>query len=83
MIKNYFKTAWRSLWKHRRMTFINITGLGVGMAATVLITLWVQNELSFDKFQPDADNIYRIKAKIAISKTETWLWETSQYVLRR
>jgi putative ABC transport system permease protein len=81
MIKNYFKTAWRSLWKHRRMTFINITGLGVGMAATVLITLWVQNELSFDKFQPDADNIYRIKAKIAISKTETWLWETSQYVL--
>lgn len=81
MIKNYFKIAWRNLWHHKRMTFINVAGLGVGMAAAVLIVLWVQNELSFDKFQPNAKNIYRVTAKLAISKNETWIWEHSQYVL--
>ncbi len=81
MIKNYFKIAFRNLWRHKRMSAINIAGLGIGMAATVLIALWVQNELSFDKDQPNATNIYRIKSKIAISKTQTWLWETSQYIL--
>lgn len=63
------------------MTMINVFGLGVGMAAAVLIALWVQNELSFDKLQPDAKNIYRIKVRLSISKTETWVWENSQYVL--
>jgi putative ABC transport system permease protein len=81
MIKNYFKIAWRNLWRHKRMTMINVAGLGTGMAATVLIVLWVQNELSFDKFQPDAQNIYRIKVRIPISKKEIWVWENSQYVL--
>ncbi len=81
MIKNYFKIAWRNLWRHKRMTMINVAGLGIGMAATVLIVLWVQNELSFDKDQPDAQNIYRVKTSLAITKSETWLWETSPYVL--
>jgi len=81
MIKNYFKIAWRNLWRHKRMTAINVAGLGIGMAATVLIALWVQNELNFDKFQPDAKNIYRIKVRLSISKTETWIWESSQYIL--
>jgi len=81
MIKNYFKIAWRNLWRHKRMTAINVAGLGIGMAATVLIVLWVQNELSFDKFQPDEKNIYRIKVRLSISKTETWVWESSQYIL--
>ncbi len=63
------------------MTAINVAGLGIGMAATVLIVFWVQNELSFEKFQPDAGLIYRIKPHIAISKNETWLWETAPYVL--
>jgi putative ABC transport system permease protein len=81
MIKNHFKIAWRNLIKHRRMTLINVAGLGIGMAATVLIVLWVQNELNFDKDQPDADNIYRITTNLTISKTETWIWEHSQYIL--
>jgi putative ABC transport system permease protein len=81
MIKNHFKIAWRNLWKHKRMTFINVAGLGIGMAATVLIVMWVQNELSFDRFEPDSGNIYRIKASIGITKTETWQWENSQYIL--
>jgi predicted permease len=81
MIKNHFKIALRNLWRHKRMTSINIAGLGIGMAAAVLIAIWVQNELSFDRFEPDAGNIYRIKATISVTKTETWQWETSQYIL--
>src|ERR1700759_2695263 len=81
MIRNYFKIAWRNLFRHKRMTFINIAGLGIGMTATVLIAMWVQNELSFDRMQPDADNIYRIKTKLTITKTETWLWESTPYIL--
>jgi len=81
MIKNYFKIALRNLVRHKRMTFINVAGLGIGMAASVLIVLWVQNELSFDKDQPDADNIYRVTTNLSISKTETWIWEHSQYIL--
>src|ERR1700761_1725817 len=81
MIKNYFKIAWRNLWRHKRMTSINIAGLGIGMAAAVLIAMWGQNELSFDRAQPDADNIYRIKTNLSISKTETWVWENSPYML--
>lgn len=81
MIKNYIKIALRNLWRHKRMTFINISGLSIGIAATALIVLWIQNEFSFDRFQPDAANIYRIKASVSITKTETWQWETSQYIL--
>ncbi|MGZ3811435.1 MAG: ABC transporter permease [Mucilaginibacter sp.] len=63
------------------MTFINVGGLSIGMAATILIVLWVQNELSFDRGQPDTDSIYRIKTKLAISPNETWHWEGAPYVL--
>ncbi len=79
MIKNYFKTAWRSLWKYRTVSFLNIGGLAVGMAAAVFIFLWVQNELHFDDYHPDKENIYRIKCHISIDKSTTWLWETSPY----
>jgi putative ABC transport system permease protein len=81
MLKNHFKTAWRNFWKHRTTGFINIAGLSVGMAAAVLIFIWVQNEFSFDKQQPDAENIYRIKTYLTIDKTSTWLWENSPYNL--
>ena len=49
MLKNYFKTAWRNLVKNKMHSFINITGLSVGMAVAVLIGLWVNDELSFNK----------------------------------
>lgn len=80
MIKNYFKTAWRSLWKHPKTTVINLLGLTIGMAASVLITLWVQNEYSFDNYHKDLNKIYRIKAAIKISPTETWQWESSSFI---
>ena len=49
MIRNYFKTAWRSLLKNRLSTFINIGGLSVGMALAMLIACWVYNEWSYDR----------------------------------
>ncbi|MBL4678976.1 MAG: ABC transporter permease, partial [Mucilaginibacter sp.] len=79
MLKNYFKTAWRNFWKHRSTGFINIAGLSVGMAAAVLIFIWVHNEFTFDADQPDAENIYRITNHLAVDKNETWVWESSPY----
>jgi len=48
MIRNYFKIAWRNLFSHKGFTITNILGLTIGMACTMLILLWVQNELSYD-----------------------------------
>jgi putative ABC transport system permease protein len=57
MLKNYFKIAVRNLWKHKEFSIINIAGLSIGMACTILILLWVADELSFDRFHKNADNI--------------------------
>jgi putative ABC transport system permease protein len=81
MTKNYFKIAWRNLWLNRKITLINVIGLTIGMVAAVLIMLWVQNELSFDGYNKDANRIYRIKNKLFVSKSEAWIWEASPYIL--
>ncbi|MFI5132465.1 MAG: ABC transporter permease [Chitinophagales bacterium] len=58
MIKNYFKTAWRNLWKNKIYSSINIIGLAIGMAACIIILIFVFYERSFDKFH--TKNIYRL-----------------------
>jgi putative ABC transport system permease protein len=58
MIKNYFKIAWRNLWKNKVFSFINIIGLAVGMAAFMVIMMFVAYEKSFDNFH--TKNIYRL-----------------------
>ena len=60
MFKNYFKIAVRNLKKQKGYAFINITGLAIGMACCILILLWVQDELSYDRFHDNLDSIYRI-----------------------
>jgi putative ABC transport system permease protein len=62
MFKNYLKIAVRSLGKHKIYSFINILGLAVGIAASVLIFLYVRDELSYDRFHANAGRIYRITA---------------------
>jgi putative ABC transport system permease protein len=64
MLKNYFKIALRNLAKHKFYTFINIFGLSVGVAVCMIISLFVINELSYDKHFKDPDQIYRISADI-------------------
>ena len=60
MLKNYFKIAIRNLWKNKGLSFINIFGLATGMACSLLIFLFVADELSYDRFNADADRIYRV-----------------------
>ena len=58
MFANYLKTALRNLVRHKIFSAINIVGLAVGMACTILILLWVQDELSYDRFHKNASCIY-------------------------
>ncbi len=58
MFKNYFKTAWRNLWKNKVYSAINIVGLAIGMAACIMIMLFVFYEKSFDNFH--SKNIDRL-----------------------
>ncbi|MBE9462276.1 ABC transporter permease [Dyadobacter subterraneus] len=60
MISNFFKIAWRSLWKKKAFSAINIFGLAIGLATCLLILLFVQSELSYDKFNVNADRIFRV-----------------------
>ncbi len=60
MFNNYFKTALRNLLRHKLFSGLNIFGLATGMACSILIFLWVQDELSYDKFNHHADHIFRV-----------------------
>ena len=60
MFKNYFKIAYRNLLRHKGYTAINVVGLAVGMAACLLIGLYVRSERSYDHFHEYADRIYRV-----------------------
>lgn len=61
MIKNFFRIVFRNIARQKTFTLINVSGLAVGMAATLLILLWVQDELSYEKFNVNAGNIYRVE----------------------
>jgi len=63
MFKNYFKLAIRNILRHKAYSFINIVGLAIGMTCSILILLWVQNELSYDRFHANANQLYRITAQ--------------------
>lgn len=60
MFKNYLKVALRNLKKYKFYSFINIAGLAIGMACCILILLWVQDEISYDRFHEQGDNICRV-----------------------
>jgi len=60
MIRNYIKTAYRSLLKNKGFTFLNVLGLSVGLATCLLIVFYVVDELSYDRFNTKADRIYRM-----------------------
>lgn len=60
MVINYFKTAWRHLVKNKAHSFINIGGLSVGLACSLLMLLWIQHELSVDAFHAKGDRLYKV-----------------------
>lgn len=60
MLKNYLKIALRNLKRHKGYSFINISGLTVGMACCILLLLWVQDERSYDRFHDNQDRLFRV-----------------------
>jgi putative ABC transport system permease protein len=70
MVKNYLKVAIRNLAKHKGYSFLNITGLALGMACCILILLWVQDELSYDRYHKNIDQLYRVVVKGRMSNRD-------------
>jgi len=64
MFKNYLKIALRNIIKHKGYSLINISGLAIGIACCVLILLFVQYELSYDRYHAHAENIYRLERDV-------------------
>src|SRR5260221_13525589 len=60
MIKNYFKTAFRNIMKNKTFSIINIAGLSIGIAASLLILQYVSFQLSYDQFNKNAGDLYRV-----------------------
>ncbi|WP_460474759.1 ABC transporter permease [Emticicia fontis] len=60
MISNYLKIAWRNLWKNKTFSLLNIMGLALGMACSLLIMLWLQDETQKDKFHKNGKQLYRV-----------------------
>lgn len=70
MIQNYFKIAWRNLWKNRLYSLINLLGLAIGIGCCALIYLYVSRELSYDAYNEKADRIFRMTT-VAYHKDKT------------
>jgi len=82
MIKNYLKIAWRNLVKNRASSIINIGGLAVGMAAVLLIGLWIWDELSFNKYHKDYDRIAQVRTRFTdLRKNEVGINSSVQFPL--
>lgn len=73
MIKNYLKIAWRSLLKSKLFTALNLLGLALGLAVSLLLMLYVKDELSFDKYHSKAKDIYRVGVTATFDgKSQNW-----------
>lgn len=72
MIKNYFITAWRNLFRHKLYSFINVAGLSIGLACCMLIILYNKDEVSYDRFQQHAPDIYRLAVNELTPEGETF-----------
>ncbi len=70
MLKSYFKVAFRNLIRNKTFSILNIVGLAVGLACTILILLWISDELSYDKYLPNSENIYRVNSRFKIGSND-------------
>jgi putative ABC transport system permease protein len=77
MIKNYWKTAWRNVFRNKLYSGITILGLTIGLAVGMLVLLWVQDETSFDGFHRKAASIYRVNSPVGTGSTRQ-IWESTQ-----
>ena len=72
MLRNYFKTAWRNLWRHKTFSAINIFGLSLGIASALLIIFHVKEELSYDRGFVKSDRIFRVTQEGLGDDTRHW-----------
>ncbi len=77
MLKNFLIIAWRNIVKSKVFSFINIAGLAIGLACFALISLYVVDELSYDRFHQKGDRIYRVNSEIKLGNTAQSLAVTS------
>jgi putative ABC transport system permease protein len=77
MLRSYFKIAIRNIFKNRTYSFINIAGLGLGLATGFIMLLWVNNEYSMNRYHKHSDRIYQVNAKFKSGNGETQVWETT------
>jgi len=84
MLKNYMKTTWRNITRHKGYSFINIAGLALGMACCIVIASYIQFELSFDRFHEKRNRIFRLvenqffegQDEKNLGQSTTWMGET-------
>ncbi|MEO9205668.1 MAG: ABC transporter permease [Gammaproteobacteria bacterium] len=81
MFKNYFKIAFRNLWRNKVFSGINIFGLAIGMASAILILLWIQNEMSMERFNKKGDRIYIMYNRDRDPSGEGWAWGSTPKIL--
>jgi putative ABC transport system permease protein len=67
MIRNFLKVAYRNLLHNKAFSVINITGLAIGMASAIVILLWIQNEMSYDRFHVNEDRLYEVFGNDVVS----------------
>jgi putative ABC transport system permease protein len=77
MINNYLKTAWRSMRTQVSTTAINVLGLAMGLAVSMLIFLWVADEYNYDRFHTQLPQLYRVMRNF--KEGEGKIWTTSSH----
>jgi len=71
MLTNYLTIAWRTLWRHRTTTAINLVGLAVSLAVCFLVVVFLHQQWELDRFHPDADRIHRVSTTYSASGNQT------------
>ena len=78
MLRNYILIAFRNLIKNKVFSLINILGLAFGLTCTILISLWIWDEVSFDKFHQNRDSIYKVVVDMGFGSGSSQIWQTTQ-----
>ncbi|MEK6477807.1 ABC transporter permease [Catalinimonas sp. 4WD22] len=81
MFKNYLTIALRNFWKHKAFTMINLLGLSIGMACSILIFLWINDELQFNQFHTHSEQIFKVMQSRINEEGEINTWNNTPYVL--
>lgn len=82
MIKNFFKIAWRNILRSKGFSFLNIAGLAIGIAAASLITIWLLNEVNYDRHYENGDRIYSVY-NADKNDGKIYCWNTTPKVMAR